>query len=226
MNKSINLAVLIAVVSLSSQSVLAHQGGQANAGYVGDARGHLVTDGNGKCVKTSAWTRELALEECDPGLFPKKVAQPAPPPPAPEPKPAPVVQPPPPPKPEPVMEKVSLSAGALFGVGKADLKPQGKKELDALVDKIKSEKVGVGQITVTGHTDSTGAKAANQALSERRAESVKAYLVEKGLNGERIVTKGMGDSQPVASNKTAAGRAQNRRVDIEIQGERTGASAN
>ena len=223
MNKSMNLAVLIAVVSLSSQSVLAHQGGQANAGYVGDARGHLVTDGNGKCVKTSAWTRELALEECDPDLFPKKVAQPAPPP-APAPEPAPVVQPAP--KPEPVMEKVSLSAGALFDVGKADLKPQGKKELDALVIKINSEKLGVGQITVTGHTDSTGAKAANQALSERRAESVKAYLVEKGLNGERIVTKGMGDSQPVASNKTAAGRAQNRRVDIDIQGERTGASAN
>jgi len=223
MNKSMNLAVLIAVVSLSSQSVLAHQGGQANAGYVGDARGHLVTDGNDKCVKTSAWTRELALEECDPDLFPKKVAQPAPPP-APAPEPAPVVQPAP--KPEPVMEKVSLSAGALFDVGKADLKPQGKKELDALVIKINSEKLGVGQITVTGHTDSTGAKAANQALSERRAESVKAYLVEKGLNGERIVTKGMGDSQPVASNKTAAGRAQNRRVDIDIQGERTGASAN
>jgi len=79
---------------------------------------------------------------------------------------------------------------------------------------------------VTGHTDSTGAKAANEALSKRRAESVKAYLVEKGLNGERIVTKGVGDSQPVASNKTAAGRAQNRRVDIDIQGERTGASAN
>ncbi len=224
MNKSMNLAVLIVVVSLSSQPVLAHQGGQANAGYVGDARGHLVTDGNGKCVKTSAWTRELALEECDPDLFVKKVAQPAPPPPAPEPKPAPVVQPAP--KPEPVMEKVSLSAGALFDVGKADLKPQGKKELDALVDKIKSEKVGVGQITVTGHTDSTGTKAFNQSLSERRAESVKAYLVEKGISGDRIVTKGMGDSQPVASNKTAAGRAQNRRVDIDIQGERTGASAN
>jgi len=225
MNKSMNLAVLVAVVLLSSQSVLAHQGGQANAGYVGDARGHLVTDGNGKCVKTSAWTRELALEECDPALFPKKAAQPAPPPvPEPKPAPAPVVQAAP--KPEPVMEKVSLSAGALFDVGKADLKPQGKKELDALVDKINSEKVGVGQITVTGHTDSTGAKAANQALSERRAESVKAYLVEKGLNGERIVTKGMGDSQPVASNKTAAGRVQNRRVDIDIQGERTGTSAN
>jgi OOP family OmpA-OmpF porin len=223
MNKSMNLAVLIAVVSLSSQSVLAHQGGQANAGYVGDARGHLVTDGNGKCVKTSAWTRELALQECDPDLFPKKAAQPAPSPP-PEPKPAPVVQPAP--KPAPVLEKVSLSAGALFDVGKADLKPQGKKELDALVGKINSEKLGVGQITVTGHTDSTGSKAGNQALSERRAESVKAYLVEKGLNGDRIVTKGMGDSRPVASNKTAAGRAQNRRVDIDIQGERTGASAN
>jgi OOP family OmpA-OmpF porin len=220
MNKSMYLAVLVAVVSLSAQPVLAHEAGKANAGYVGDASGHLVTDAYGKCVKTSAWTRELALEECDPDLFRKKVAQPAPPP-APAPKPAPVVQAAP--KPEPVMEKVSLSAGALFDVGKADLKPQGKKELDALVDKIKSEKVGVGQITVTGHTDSTGAKAFNQSLSERRAESVKAYLVEKGLSGDRIVTKGMGDSQPVASNKTAAGRAQNRRVDIDIQGERTGA---
>jgi OOP family OmpA-OmpF porin len=223
MNKSMNIAVLLAVVSLSAQSTLAQQRGQANVAYAGDSSGYLVKNSSGECVRTSSWARELALEECDPALFPKKVAQPAPAP-APEPKPAPVVQPMP--KPETVVEKVTLSAGALFDVSKADLKPQGKKELDALVDKISSEKLGVAQITVTGHTDSTGAKAYNQGLSEHRAEAVKAYLVQKGLIGERIVTKGMGDSQPVASNKTAAGRAQNRRVEIDIQGERTGTSAN
>ena len=225
MHKSLSLAVLLAVVAPSTQSALAQQRGQANAAYAGDSSGYLVRNSSGVCVRTSAWSRELALEECDPALVPKKAAQPVPvPAPAPEPKPAPVAEPTP--KPEAVIEKVTLSAGALFDVDKGDLKPQGKKELDALVDKLISEKVSVGQITVTGHTDSTGAKAYNQTLSERRAEAVKAYLVQKGLNGERIVSKGMGDSQPVASNKTAAGRAQNRRVDIDIQGERAGTSAN
>ena len=227
MNKTIGASMLIAVVSLSGQSALAHQGAGANHAYWFDSSGQLVRDSSGQCVRTSSWTRESALEECDPGLMPKKVAQSAP---APAPKPAPVAepapQPAPPTPPAPVVEKVTLSAGALFDVGKAELKPQGKKELEGVVAKINSEKLGVGQITVTGHTDSTGAKASNQTLSERRAEAVKAYLVQQGLSGERIVTKGMGDSQPVASNTTAAGRAQNRRVDIDIQGERTGTSAN
>jgi OOP family OmpA-OmpF porin len=143
--------------------------------------------------------------------MPKKAAAPAPAKaePAPAPKPA----------PQPVAEKVSLTAGALFDVNKAELKPAGKAELDALADKLKGAQVE--QITVTGHTDSSGSKQLNQSLSERRADAVKAYLVSKGLDGSRIDTKGAGDTQPVASNSTAAGRAQNRRVEIDIRAQRT-----
>ena len=223
MMTSVYHVVLAALVFLSGHTALAHQGGQANAAYLGDGRGRLVTDSFGECMRTSSWTRELALPACDPDVFPGKAAQtePAPPP---EPKPAPIVKPMA--QPETVVEQVTLSSDTLFDAGQADLRPQGKGELDALIAKLNSEKLSVGRITVTGHTDSTGAKTANQTLSLRRAETVKAYLIQKGFDPERIVTKGVGDRQPVASNETAAGRAQNRRVDIDIQGERTETSVN
>ena len=71
-----------------------------------------------------------------------------------------------------------------------------------------------------GHTDSVGSDAYNQKLSVRRAEAVKAYLVGKGVDAKRVYTEGKGEKQPVATNKTAAGRAQNRRVEIEVVGTR------
>ncbi len=209
------IAVFIVAVPLLGQAALAHQGGKAGEGYVGDGRtGHLVTNSAGECLHTSSWNKDLAVAECDAGMVPKKAAA------EPAPKPAPVVAKPAP-KPEPVVEKISLKAGALFDVSKADLKPAGKSELDAMVSKIKDSNTQIEQITITGHTDSAGASEYNRTLSERRAEAVKAYLVSKGLSGDRIVTKGAGDAQPVASNKSAAGRAQNRRVDIDIRALRT-----
>jgi OOP family OmpA-OmpF porin len=69
-------------------------------------------------------------------------------------------------------------------------------------------------LEVSGHTDSTGKKAHNQKLSERRAATVKTWLVKHGVAAERIKTAGFGDTKPVASNKTKAGRAKNRRVEV------------
>ena len=71
-----------------------------------------------------------------------------------------------------------------------------------------------------GHTDSTGAAGYNQALSNRRAEAVKAYLVSKGIESNRIYTEGKGLTQPVADNSTREGRAKNRRVEVEVVGTR------
>jgi len=71
-------------------------------------------------------------------------------------------------------------------------------------------------VIAVGHTDSVGSDAYNQRLSLARAESVKAYLVSKGVDRQRIRTEGRGESQPVADNATAEGRAKNRRVDIEV----------
>jgi len=75
-------------------------------------------------------------------------------------------------------------------------------------------------VIAIGHTDSIGSDAYNQKLSVRRAESVKAYMVSKGIAANRIYTEGKGEKQPVASNKTKDGRAKNRRVEIEVIGTR------
>ena len=98
------------------------------------------------------------------------------------------------------------------------VKPEGKKSLDDAVAKLAG--IDVEVIIATGHTDSIGTEAYNQKLSMRRAEAVKAYLVGKGIPGERISIDGKGETQPVADNKTKEGRAQNRRVEVEITGTR------
>jgi OOP family OmpA-OmpF porin len=88
-----------------------------------------------------------------------------------------------------------------------------------MVSKLKD--INLEVIIAVGHTDSIGTDAYNQKLSVRRAESVKAYLQSKGVEANRIYTEGKGEKQPVADNKTAAGRAKNRRVEIEVVGTRS-----
>jgi len=128
---------------------------------------------------------------------------------------APVVQP----APQPVSEKVSFAAEALFDFDRAVVKPEGKAGLDELMSKLQGMDTEV--MIAVGHTDSVGSDAYNQALSLRRADAVKAYLVSKGLDQARLYTEGKGETQPVADNATAEGRAKNRRVVIEVVGTRT-----
>jgi OOP family OmpA-OmpF porin len=99
------------------------------------------------------------------------------------------------------------------------LKPEGRAKLDDLVSKMQGLNLEV--IIAVGHTDSIGTDAYNQKLSIRRAESVKAYLQSKGIDANRVYTEGKGEKQPVADNKSSAGRAKNRRVEIEVVGTRT-----
>ena len=113
---------------------------------------------------------------------------------------------------------MTYSADAFFDFDKAVLKPAGKSALDGLVDKI--QYINLEVIIAIGHTDSTGSDKYNQRLSERRAAAVKAYLVKKGIDANRVYTEGKGEKQPVADNKTKAGRAKNRRVEIEVVGTR------
>jgi OOP family OmpA-OmpF porin len=128
---------------------------------------------------------------------------------------APVVQP----APQPVSEKVSFAAEALFDFDRAVVKPEGKTGLDELMSKLQGMDTEV--MIAVGHTDSVGSDAYNQTLSLRRADAVKAYLVSKGLDQARLYTEGKGETQPVADNGTAEGRAKNRRVVIEVVGTRT-----
>ena len=112
--------------------------------------------------------------------------------------------------------KVTFAADAFFDFDKAVLKPAGKAKLDEVANKIGG--INLEVIIAVGHTDSVGSAAYNQKLSVRRAEAVKAYLVNKGVDKARVYTEGKGESQPEADNKTKEGRAKNRRVEIEVVG--------
>ena len=114
--------------------------------------------------------------------------------------------------------KVTYAADAFFDFDKSVIKPEGKAKLDDLVGKIKD--INLEVIIAVGHTDSVGSDTYNQKLSVRRSEAVKAYLVSKGIEKNRVYTEGKGEKQPVADNKTAEGRAKNRRVEIEVVGTR------
>jgi OOP family OmpA-OmpF porin len=129
------------------------------------------------------------------------------------PTPAPVVV-----KPIPVSEKINFSAEALFDFDKSVVKPDGKIALDQMLSSLQNMDTEV-MVTV-GHTDSIGSDEYNQALSIRRAEAVKAYLVTRGIASERVYTEGQGERQAIADNSTTEGRAKNRRVIVEVVGTR------
>ena len=184
---------------------------------------------NELCWRDAFWTPATANQECDGALKPPSPPAPAPvAAPAPAPAPAPVAAPPAPAAapvpapivvpPAPVSEKVTFAADAFFDFDKSVLKPEAKAKLDDLVSK--SSAVALEVIIAVGHTDSVGTDGYNQKLSISRSEAVKAYLVGKGIEKNRVYTEGKGEKQPVADNKTSEGRAKNRRVEIEVVGTR------
>jgi OOP family OmpA-OmpF porin len=188
----------IAAGVLFTGTVMAHEAGTANAGYVGDKNGHYITDSSGNCVKSSSWSEDLWTVDCG---APAPVAE--------------VIPPPPVPPPAPTYETVTLTSEALFGHDRSDLRPEGRAQLDALADKINKDD-RVVDVKIIGHTDSSGTEAYNQALSLRRANTVRDYAIEKGVKPEIISVTGMGESQPVADNSTKEGRALNRRVEVMV----------
>jgi OOP family OmpA-OmpF porin len=143
------------------------------------------------CWRDNNWTPATAAKGCDGWLAPKSGAG--------------VSQ-----------SKITLQADTLYDFDKATLKPEGKATLDKIAADLNKIKLEV--IIAVGNTDSVGTDAYNMALGQRRAQSVKAYLVSKGVDGSRIYTESKGKSNPVASNATAEGRAKNRRTDIEVVG--------
>ncbi|MES1999977.1 MAG: OmpA family protein [Pseudomonadota bacterium] len=149
-----------------------------------------------------------------------KPVPPAPAPaPAPEPTPAPVAAPEPAPEPAPAIERPApqtkiIFEGTNFDFDKATLRPAGKAKLDENVKTLMA--YPDINVDIVGYTDSIGTAKYNQGLSNRRAATVKKYMESKGVAASRMNTKGMGEKDPIASNKTAAGRAENRRVEIVI----------
>ena len=105
-------------------------------------------------------------------------------------------------------------ASSLFDTGKSTLKPGAKSTLTRIAKQLQTNPDL--HIAVEGHTDNVGTSASNQTLSEKRANAVRDYLVAQGVPSDRVTAAGRGEDAPVASNKTAAGRQQNRRVELII----------
>ena len=200
------------VAMLIASAALATAAGAQTVDNWRNGTGELVWKNgtNELCWRDANWTPATAAPGCDGAIVaPKAAPAPAPAPKAAAPAPAPAPA---------AATKVTYAADAFFDFDKSALKKEGKAKLDDLVGKVKG--INLEVIIAVGHTDSVGSDAYNQKLSVRRAESVKAYLVTKGIEKNRVYTEGKGEKQPVADNKTTEGRAKNRRVEIEVVGTR------
>ena len=180
--------LLASVITVSATAAMASDNWQNGDGALNWKNG----DGT-LCWRDNSWTPATAAKGCDGALV---AAAPAA---------AGVSQ-----------SKITLQADTLYDFNKSDLKPEGKATLDKIAADLNKIKLEV--IIAVGNTDSVGTDAYNMALGQRRAQSVKAYLTSKGVDGSRIYTESKGKSNPVASNATAEGRAKNRRTDIEVVG--------
>ena len=176
--------------------------------------GKPVRDSSSECIRNGVWTPATAHPECVKDLAPKPRPVPLPAPRVEAPRPA----PPAPAKPAAVPQKVTFQAETLFDFDKSVIKPEGRAVLNGFVTSLNGSRAKYDTVIVIGHTDSIGSDAYNMRLGLRRAEAVKAYLVSSGIDSRLIRTSSKGEREPVADNKTAAGRAKNRRVVIEVVG--------
>jgi OOP family OmpA-OmpF porin len=113
---------------------------------------------------------------------------------------------------------MNFDEGTLFAFDKADLKPEGKEQLNAYREKAKAELSSAEKVRVVGYTDNTGTPEHNSKLSKQRAEAVRDYLVSAGVDAKKMDAIGAADANPVADNGTKEGQAKNRRVEIEVIG--------
>ncbi|WP_313952432.1 OmpA family protein [Accumulibacter sp.] len=216
--KSKIITTLLASIGLFAAAGTVQAQTAADRVYVIDSRGEVAMSGAGLCWRTGFWTPAAAAKDpagckCDKDLLPKEVCEPK------------MAAPAAAAGPKPSGDKITVAADALFDFDKATLRPAGMAKLDEVVAMSKQIKLEV--IIAVGHTDRLGSDAYNQKLSERRAASVKSYLVSKGVEANRVYTEGKGEKQPVTkpgqcpggkSKKVIECLQPDRRVDIELIG--------
>lgn len=226
------LGAVLFVPALLSGTALAAD--QSRGPYLVSPDGAIVRNSSGECWHTPAWTPAAeaqctgAKSAATPVVAPQAAVEaPVAAAPvvtaAPEPvaaAPAPVVAETPvviaaPAAAKPAVENFSVSGAALFEFDRAELKPDAQKQLSELAGKVKSQK-DLDEVVITGYADAMGPEPYNEVLSKKRAESVKDFLLQQGVVSKRVVIQAMGEEKPVASNDTAEGRAQNRRVEVSI----------
>ena len=215
--------LLAASVATTLASVSGLARAQDKAGYwTNPASGNMVwKNATGLCWRAGYWTPAMAIAECDPDLVPKAPAPtPAAPPPPPKPAPAPA------PAPKPAAAKtLVITSTELFEFDKSTLTPAARARVDTEVVARLNEFATIQFINVNGHTDRLGSSQYNQKLSERRAETIKAYLISKGADASKIETYGFGKTLPVKSCPDQRDRKAliaclqpNRRVEVEVKG--------
>lgn len=224
-SRTMNFAssLLVMLMSLGAGAAFAHTGDPVTPGYWQDSNRHVVKDNYGECWRTGYWTPSMATAECDSGLMKKevKVAEKA------APSGAPLI--PPNEGPDKPALRVTIQAETLFAFDKAVLRPEGKKTLDDEVVAKMKEHPEVEVVLVTGYTDRIGSEKYNQKLSERRAHAVKSYIVDQGIDANRVETAGKGEADPVVACDDIKGAANrhnkklvaclqpNRRVVVEVK---------
>lgn len=188
--KITSLSAIALTTVFMSTGAFAHSGDT-----LADNFGHKILDGRGHCVSVTSGAVDCVAHA--PAVVPAVVA------PVPE-------------APKRTVESVSLAGDVLFAFDSAKLTDAGKASIDPVI--VGSRNLNDVQISLFGHADSRGNADYNQKLSERRAQSVADYMVSKGVAASTLSAFGRGETEPVASNTTSAGRAQNRRVDVSLSG--------
>jgi len=203
------ISTLITITFLTLVNIASAEQNSSD-GYLFSSDNYPVMDNYNNCWKTSSWTPDMAIVECDPGLV-KAVA----------------VEPPKAPM-KPAVIVLSLESGTLFEFGKSTISAKGRQQLDNQVIEKMNEYPQIKMVTITGHTDLIGSEAYNQKLSQQRADAVNDYLVGQGIASSRTQTEGRGESDPVVSCTGITGKINsknaklieclkpNRRVVIEI----------
>lgn len=216
MIKTLCVSVLpvLCMSSAFAQNVMEENHPTRTGAYLTDSAGNIVKSDFGLCWRTSSWTPQTAVRECDPDLFKNEVIVTE--------TTTEVVQVVKPVEPVVVKQPVNVVIKTYFEFDKSNLTNESRSKLNDVANQIKAYNVEV--ITVSGHADRIGTEEYNEALSQRRADTVKEELVKLGVDESKIFTEAKGETQPEVTcpgrtnAKVISCLAPNRRVEVEVVG--------